>query len=321
MRFPLHTITEKELSTVLQTLKVLIINTERNNSLQEALQNLYAHRNLKVGYINCSKKSLGAIIELCVEAKVVSIVAGTAYCFSPNEPFSASLIGNTVNMEKDNMCQQLLKNPQLDLFSIIGLQLYLSSPEALKELHQCYFETLRLGALRDDIAKAEPLLRESHQCYFDMNVVRYSDAPECTQHTPNGMYAEEICQLARYAGNDNLYYANISGYCGNLPPTSQTLQIVAQVIWHLVEGISSRRKEDLRNYEQNADLEKIIVNMDDKQNLLFLRSQISTRWWMKIPLNNGLYRWISCLYDDYQCACRHEVPGRWLWFYQKFSKN
>ncbi len=320
VHYPLLPVTEKDLPHILQKLQVLIVNTETTGALQTALQHLYAHQSLTVGYMHCPPSALGAIIELCIEANVVVIVAGDPYFYSTNEAFSASLITPTLTTESNNLYQQLLGHPLLDLFSIIGYQLYLSDPKSLDQLNQRYFETLRLGALRDNLNVAEPLLRESQQVYIDMNAVRSSDAPECIRQQPNGMYAEEICQLARYAGITNCsYLINVSGYAGNLTASSPTMQLVAQVIWHLLSGIAGRRKEEILFYEQNPDLKKIIVNMDDQQQLSFLNSQTSHRWWMKIPLKNDSNRWVSCLYDDYQCACRQEVPARWIWFYQKFQ--
>ena len=59
---------------------------------------------------------------------------------------------------------------------------------------------IRLGTLRSNLVVAEPFLRDAHLVSMDISAVKQSEAPGTRFSSPNGLLAEEACQLARYAG-------------------------------------------------------------------------------------------------------------------------
>ena len=56
---------------------------------------------------------------------------------------------------------------------------------------------LRVGKIREHIFEAEPLLREAAMVTFNINAIRYSDAPAQLEPSPNGLFGDEACGLAR----------------------------------------------------------------------------------------------------------------------------
>jgi arginase family enzyme len=207
-------------------------------------------------------------------------------------------------------------------FSNIGYQSYLVNPEEIKLLEGLYFDTLRLGRLRDDITEAEPFIRNADLLSFDISSVRASDAPGNYYASPNGLYAEEACRLAGFAGLS----AKLStiGFFETNPlfdNYGQTAHLTAQLIWHFFDGLANRM-DDYPD-EQSADFLKYIVSENTTGDMTFFKSKLSGRWWMQLPVAGpkekkyARHIMVPCSYNDYLMACENEIPDRWWKAYQK----
>jgi formiminoglutamase len=58
--------------------------------------------------------------------------------------------------------------------------------------------------------------------------------------------------------------------------------------------------------------------------LTFWKSARSGRWWMQIPVESGKrkyqrHRLIPCSFQDYQAACREELPDRLMQAFNRFG--
>ena len=100
----------------------------------------------------------------------------------------------------------ILRQPNFLLnYANIGYQSYMNSPEAIEMMDKLFFETYRVGMIRQDITEVEPVVRNAEMLSIDISSVRHSDAPGNPNASANGFYGEEICQVALYAGlNDKL---------------------------------------------------------------------------------------------------------------------
>ena len=231
----------------------------------------------------------------------------TATCVAPS-----IILGN-------NYLAHLFEHKTSSLFNlnIIAYQNYLSEPESLDELSHNYFHTMRLGAFRKNTKDAEPVMRDSHALVIDMSAVRACDAPGANRYEPNGLYAEEICLLAMYAGiSDNMKTAGLFGFDSSLA-NEQTGVLTAQIIWHLIDGFAHRRHENLLN---NANgIKKILINLESPlHDLVFYHSETSERWWMEVKISESATpHIIACSESDCKTARNHEIPLRWLWYHQK----
>ncbi|MDR1055692.1 MAG: hypothetical protein LBL90_07710 [Prevotellaceae bacterium] len=237
---------------------------------------------------------------------------------------SATLGNAGDNLSRQNYLAHLLNDIDDKLFSlnILSYQLYQTDPDSLVLLNKLYCQATRLGSLRLDFKLVEPLLRDSDLLGINISAIRHSDAPASLHCTPNGLYAEEVCQLARYAGiSDRLTIGGIFGFKLEKDNNRTTSQLVAQVMWHLIDGYMARKNDSpLKNVN---GIKKYIVDMGaPMQQLVFHYSTLSERWWMEVPgetSSNNLL--IACSNDDYRSACNHEVPLRWVWFHQKLSQK
>lgn len=208
-------------------------------------------------------------------------------------------------------------------YSNIGYQTYLVDQIGLQMMNRLYFDVNRLGQVRDKIEESEPIIRQADMLSFDMSSIKHSDAPAHPHPSPNGFYAEEACQMMRYAGmNDKLSSVGIYELNPRFDDNGKTAHLAAQMIWCFIEGYYNR-KNDFPN-RTSADYTRFhVILQDEKYEINFYKSKKSDRWWMEIPypphkeLKFERHTLIPCSYKDYELAVSNEIPDRWWQTYQK----
>jgi arginase family enzyme len=210
-------------------------------------------------------------------------------------------------------------------YSNIGYQTYLVDQNSLQMMNRLYFDVYRLGQIRDKIEDAEPIIRQSDMITFDISSIKHSDAPANPNASPNGFYAEEACQIMRYAGmNDKLSSIGIYEINPNFDQNGKTAHLAAQMIWCFFDGFYNR-KNDFPSRTNPDYIRFHVVLQDDKYEINFYKSKKSDRWWMEIPypphkdLKFERHTLIPCSYKDYELAINNEIPDRWWQTYQKLS--
>jgi arginase family enzyme len=198
-------------------------------------------------------------------------------------------------------------------FSNIGYQTYYNSQEELDLLNSLFFDTYRLGEVKD-LTKVEPILRDADLVSIDIGAIRQSEAPGNNNCSPNGFYGEEICAIARYAGiSDKVTSFGIYEYNPKYDRNYQTAHLMAQMIWYFVEGVNFRAKD--YPYSTKESYQKFIVVQENDDPINFYKSDKSGRWWMEINIiTNNKYKrhaLIPCTYQDYLEATEQKVPERW----------
>ena len=177
-------------------------------------------------------------------------------------------------------------NNLLNNATFIGYQSYLTDNEALEWVENNFYDTLRLGDIRENIKATEPYIRNSDIVCFDLNAMKKAEAPATMLTLPNGLYAEELCQLAFYAGmSDKSSVFTFYNYYPDKDLQDQTIQLLAQTIWYIVEGVSLRVKD--YPFTAKTQMIKYTVIMDSAvKELIFYRSPRSDRWWIELPIYN-----------------------------------
>ena len=197
----------------------------------------------------------------------------------------------------------------------IGYQIYLNDQQVINRFLRKRSELVRIGDVRQAIYLTEPLLRDSDLAVFDISAVRQSDAPGSQGSTPNGFYGEEICLLARYSGiSDNLKIFGLFEVNPELDVRNQTSALAAQVIWFFLEGFSQKQYEAAALGQANTGrFTKYHVRVTDlEDDLIFVKSNLTDRWWMELPAGKDNNVYVACSHDDYARANRNEVPERWV---------
>ena len=210
-------------------------------------------------------------------------------------------------------------------YSNIGYQTYLVDPSALGMMNRLYFDTYRLGHVRDAIGEAEPIIRHADMLSFDITAIKHSDAPANPNASPNGFYSEEACQMMRYAGmNDKLSSLGLYEINPEYDTNGKTSNLAAQMIWCFMDGFYNRR-QDFPSRTSTDYVKFHVVLQDEKYEINFFKSKKSDRWWMEIPYppTKGLkferHTLLPCSYKDYEMAVNNEIPDRWWQTYQKLA--
>ena len=202
-----------------------------------------------------------------------------------------------------------------DHYINIGYQTYLNDQQVLNRFLRRRAELVRIGDVRQAIYLTEPLFRDSDVAIFDISAVRQADAPGTISPSPNGFYGEEICLLARYAGiSDKLKVFGLFEVNPDFDIRFQTASLAAQMLWFFLEGFSQKQYETPALSTSNTGrFIKYHVRVTDlEDDLIFVKSNLTERWWIELPdeIEGNLY--VACSHEDYLKANRNEVPDRWV---------
>ncbi|MDN5285082.1 MAG: arginase [Mucilaginibacter sp.] len=209
-------------------------------------------------------------------------------------------------------------------YSNLGYQTYFASQESLRVMDKLYFDVHRLGELSGNVAVTEPAIRNASMISFDVGAIRSSDAMGNANATPNGFYGEEACQLCRYAGfNDKLSSIGFYEFNPAYDSNGQTATLLAQMIWYFVEGVYNRKRDFPLNPKNQYLIYKTSLKHED-QEVVFVKSKKSDRWWMQVPYPTGgsrneRFHLVPCSYADYKMAASGELPDLWWRTYQKLN--
>ncbi len=218
------------------------------------------------------------------------------------------------------LLELLLKKKKLFKFTNIGHQAYFTSKQSLELINTLFHDAIRLGDVRNNIKLIEPFLRDSDIVSFDMGAIRKSDAPGYFRPTPNGFYAEEACQLARYAGtSDKVRLFGIFEVNQLKDIQNHSAALAAQMAWYFIDGLSCRYIEEPD--ANSSSYKTFIVAHDDMDyDMAFYKSMKTERWWLEVPNSKDDSRVVvACSHEDYLTACNHEVPDIWWKVFQKLG--
>lgn len=233
--------------------------------------------------------------------------------------------GNTDGKIANNaFLGKLLTSEPCNLFnySVIGLQAPFLKISEIDLFEKLYFDALRLGEFNSNFKKAEPLIRNCDFLNIDLTSIRSSDFSN-TNENPNGFYAEQICQIARYAGiSDKLTsFALLNYFPFNV--TKNNDHLIAQILWYFIDGVNDRKGD----FPVCAKTEytKFNVHLDSFDEVVFYKSNKSERWWLEVPHPSTVqskykrHHLVPCNLEDYDLALKNELPDLWWKTYQKLK--
>jgi arginase family enzyme len=209
-------------------------------------------------------------------------------------------------------------------YSVLGTQSYFCSPEMVNVLLNLNFDIHRLGNLRKSIQNIEPVFRNADIVSFDLSSIRNSDFQNSGKNSPNGLYAEESCQLLRYAGMSNKVSAvGVFGWDISYKSTDATgPSLIAQLLWHFIDGFLNRIPDGKIGNEEDYIIYKI-GSEELSIDLIFYKNIKNGRWWMNVPINEHKkgkferHHIVPCSIDDYKQAMSGDIPETWWQTYQK----
>lgn len=209
-------------------------------------------------------------------------------------------------------------------YSNIGHQTYFVGSTSVDMMDKLYFETYRLGNVKSNMREMEPVIRNADLISFDLSAMKQGDAPAAVNASPNGLTGEEACQLMQYAGmSDKLSGIGFYNYESIKDVNLQTASLMSQMIWYFIEGCNNRIA-DLPEINQNAFTIYNVTSNLQNQELMFLKSNKTGRWWVEIPIENSKrkitrHHFMPCSESDYETALKNEIPERWWQALKKIS--
>ena len=208
-------------------------------------------------------------------------------------------------------------------FSILGCQQYYISEEQLNLFDELYFDYLRLGELNNNIKLAEPYLRNSDIISLDMSSIRRAEFSGSTNNGPNGFFANEICQIAKYAGiSDKL--SSFGAYNFSKKLENHEVELSAQIFYFIIDGYCHRKKDYPIGTKKNH-VKYAVFHEELNHNLVFHKSPKSQRWWLEVPypplkdFKFERHNLVPCDYEDYLTAQKGLIPDLWWKTYRKLN--
>ena len=250
------------------------------------------------------------------------------------QPINLTCIDNSfdvvVEQEKEisdkNYINHLLIHSPNNLFnfSILGCQQYYVGSDDLRFFDQLFFDYVRLGELQNTISKSEPILRNTDLLSVDLSCIRGSEFKSSNSNHPNGFFANEMCQMIKYAGQSDKV-SSIGFYNLKSGDISQLdAELVAQLLFFLVKGFSHRTKDFPVGNKKDL-IKYSVYHEDSKHNLIFHKSKKTERWWLEVPypptkdFKFERHHLIPCNYEDYKIAQNGVIPDLWWKTYRKLN--
>lgn len=239
-----------------------------------------------------------------------------------HSPITVSIIDSKIDYEPNSsdfsptsFINRLLIEDRSNLYCInqIAHQSYLSDQRALDILEKRNHDIYRLGSIRNAMTEVEPALRSSHIVSFDMGSIRQGDYPFAP--SPNGLYAEEACQLSRFAGlSGSMKAFGLFNLNPNAGSNAMGSHLAAQIVWHFIEGFFARKGKTAD--PTSGRVKKFYVKSPiPNVNMVFLKNISTQTWWMEVPVakgDNSKSALLACSQNDYKMATKGDVPDRWL---------
>jgi arginase family enzyme len=234
--------------------------------------------------------------------------------------------GEQVELDSRSYLNHIILHEPDYLFNLnnIAYQTYLVSKESLNMYDKLFFNATRLGAIAGRMDQSEPLVRAADMVSFDIGAIRASEASGNANAMPNGLFGDEACQIARYAGmSDKCSSIGFYEFNPSYDPMQQTAMLVSQMIWCFIDGFYNR-KQDTPLLPKSSYIIYRTTLENEEHELVFVKSKKSDRWWMQVPYFgsrsvNERYHLVPCRYEDYQMAVTGEMPDLWWRTHQKLQ--
>jgi hypothetical protein len=284
-------------------------------------------------------QALQSVVSILLQNKIIPIIIGGTQDLTYANYRSYDFLEKTVNIvnidsnfdlgdsskpiKNNSFLGKIILDKPHNLFnySVLGYQTYFNSQEEIDLMDNLYFEAYRLGELNSNIQNVEPILRDANIVTLDLKSIRSSEVSSKQKFSPNGFDGKEICAVSRYAGISNKVTSfGIYEYIPSFQDEA-TEMLISQILWYFIEGVNCRVSDN--NFYITKDFQKFNV-LVEKQELIFLKSVKSSRWWIEIPFvhnaNNKLeeHSLLPCMHEDYINAINGVIPERW---YKAQKKN
>lgn len=275
-----------------------------------------------INHDGSSKNAIAGLRECLIALKaenIIPIIIGENDNYSDailkSTPFNDvdyAIVAPEIAFNPDDSIWKLKQKNKLFHASFIGLQNFLNTHASIQMVSEFFSEQIRLGELRSNIQNIEPVLRQADIFEFSLNSIKQSDFSSSNKQLPSGIHNQEACGICRYAGVSNKISTFILNHFTLNNNETDAMQI-AQMIWYIIDGFDNRFNDHPQLNNKNFTVYK--CHAHSGEDMLFLYSELTGRWWMQVPNINKKKKtapkFIGCKESDYEIAKQGEVPELW----------
>ena len=230
----------------------------------------------------------------------------------PYSDIDYALVSPEIAYNPEELVWKLQQKNKLFHCAFIGLQNFLNTHASIQLVSDLFCEQIRLGDLRTNIQNVEPILRQADIFEFSLNSIKHADFTSSAKPLPSGLLNQEACGVCRYAGVSNSIGVFLLNHFTLNDKITDSMQI-AQMVWYILDGIDNRFNDHPQLNNRNFTVYKCHANSGE--DMLFLYSELTGRWWMQVPVLNKkkktAAKFIGCRESDYEIAKQGEVPELW----------
>lgn len=196
------------------------------------------------------------------------------------------------------------KTFSLKQYHLLGYQKHLNDEESVKMIREVDFDIVRLADMMNSPEKTEPFFRRSDLVAFNCDAVESLTAAFSVHPQVNGLNRREICAYMKEAGlSERLKAVGIFNFNFNTLHQSYQ-QLLAQMIWYLLEGINIRKTHPLEK-----EFETFWVLVGEKE-YAFCREIFSNLWYFGTP--DRIEEALPCTRADFEEAKKGYLNPRFL---------
>ncbi len=224
-------------------------------------------------------------------------------------------ISNTISLEnkgesinENNFLGKLLANTDfaVENYYHLGYQKHLSELDAVSFMKKVDFEVVRLSEMMKNTENIEPYFRRADLITLSADAVESFAAPFSIHTQVNGLNRRELCAYMKEIGLDAQLKA--FGFF-NLELNIQNelnIQLIAQALWYLVEGINIQQ-----THPKNNGFDLFWVMVEDEK-YAFQRDKFTGLWYF--GADEDIEKCLPCSPRDYERAKNGELSERLIKF-------
>ncbi len=215
-----------------------------------------------------------------------------------------SLAGNTGEISEKNFLTKIFSDSSFSLknYHHLAYQKHLNEVDSVRLMKEVDFDVVRLAEMMNSTENTEHFFRRADLVTVNCDAVESFSGAFSVSPQVNGLNRREICAYMKEVGlSENLASAGIFNF--NSRSASQlNHQLLAQMIWHMVEGINIQR-----SHPKERQFETFWIMSDDTQ-YAFQRDSFSGLWYFGSDENRE--NLIPCSRQEYEAAIRGDLPAR-----------
>ena len=217
-----------------------------------------------------------------------------------------SLVNDGEEITETNFLSRIFSSKTFTLknYHHLGYQKHLNAIDSVKLMKEVEFDIIRLAEMMGSTEKTEPFFRRADLVTLNCDAVESLGDGFSVNPQINGLNRREICAYMKEIGlSENLKSVGIFNYNAKSEDFLNH-QLLAQMIWHLVEGINIQK-----SHPKERQFEKFWI-INGEENFAFQRDTFSGLWYF--GEDDEVKNLIPCSRLEYEAAKSGNLDSRFF---------